>query len=545
MAQRGRRRPGAQLTTPPSDGWVKSERQLDREAARRSAAMRAALVASVSTAVLFGVFVVAIVSSPGWPTVRDVFFNWGDARAAFPDVASGFWVNVKLFMIAEPLILVLALAVAVVRVGRSPLLFPLRLLATVYTDVFRGVPTLLVVYLTVFGIPALQLNGLPTDKIVFGGVGADPQLRAYVAEVLRAGIESVSPKPAVGRTVVGTVQRANAALRGDPASGTPGDAAAPQRLRLASKGHRVARQRGRRRVTARGGTDRAHQVRVYAIPRHSRLLPRADDSVGPVHGLAGTTNAPQADRGRYNVSEVRLDGVWKAYGDHVVLGGIDLTVDSHTVVTLIGSSDSGKSTMLRCMNLLDTVDDGVITLGGDDITDPRVDPDQVRQRIGMVFQQFNLFPHMTVLDNLTLAPRRVQKMTRAAATDKAMTLLNRVGLQDKAESYPDRLSGGQQQRAALARSLMTDPEVMLLDEVTSALDPELVGEVLDMIRGLKDGGMTLVMATHEMAFAREVSDQVCFLDKGVIVERGTPEQFFADPQTDRTRQFLRRVMTTG
>jgi polar amino acid transport system ATP-binding protein len=243
------------------------------------------------------------------------------------------------------------------------------------------------------------------------------------------------------------------------------------------------------------------------------------------------------------MTEVRLDGVWKAYGTHVVLRGIDLTVKSHSVVTLIGSSGSGKSTILRCMNLLDTVDDGVITLDGEEITDPRVNPDRVRQRIGMVFQQFNLFPHMTVLDNLTLAPRRVQKSRRSDAEDKAVALLARVGLRDKADSYPDRLSGGQQQRAALARALMTDPEVVLLDEITSALDPELVGEVLDMIRDLKAGGMTLVMATHEMAFAREVSDQVCFLDQGVIFERGGPEQIFGAPQAERTRQFLRRVMS--
>jgi polar amino acid transport system ATP-binding protein len=245
------------------------------------------------------------------------------------------------------------------------------------------------------------------------------------------------------------------------------------------------------------------------------------------------------------MSEVRLAGVWKTYGDHAVLRGVDLLVESHTVVTLIGSSGSGKSTILRCIDLLDTVDDGVILLGGDDITDPRVDADKVRQRIGIVFQQFNLFPHMTVLDNLTLAPRRVQRRKADEARDKAMTLLARVGLADKATSYPDRLSGGQQQRAALARSLMTDPEVMLLDEVTSALDPELVGEVLDMVRDLKSGGMTLVMATHEMAFAREVSDQVCFLDRGVIAERGAPEQIFDDPRNNRTRQFLSRVMTRG
>ncbi len=241
------------------------------------------------------------------------------------------------------------------------------------------------------------------------------------------------------------------------------------------------------------------------------------------------------------MSSVSLDGVWKAFDDHVVLRGIDLEVDSHSVASLIGSSGSGKSTLLRCINLLDTVDDGTIRLGDEDITDPKVDPDKVRKRVGMVFQQFNLFPHMTVRDNLTLAPRRVHGVARAAAEEKAAALLARVGLSDKASSYPDRLSGGQQQRAALARSLMTDPEVILLDEITSALDPELVGEVLDIIRDLKSGGMTMIMATHEMAFAREVSDQVCFLDQGRIIERGTPDQVLGNPQVERTRAFLRRV----
>jgi polar amino acid transport system ATP-binding protein len=242
------------------------------------------------------------------------------------------------------------------------------------------------------------------------------------------------------------------------------------------------------------------------------------------------------------MSSVTLEGVWKAFDEHVVLRGIDLEIDSDSVVSLIGSSGSGKSTLLRCINLLDTVDDGTIRLAGEDITDPKVDPDKVRKRVGMVFQQFNLFPHMTVMENLTLAPRRVHGIARAAAEEKATALLARVGLSDKATSYPDRLSGGQQQRAALARSLMTDPEVILLDEITSALDPELVGEVLDIIRDLKTGGMTMIMATHEMAFAREVSDQVCFLDQGRIIERGTPDQVLDRPREERTRAFLSKVL---
>jgi polar amino acid transport system ATP-binding protein len=242
------------------------------------------------------------------------------------------------------------------------------------------------------------------------------------------------------------------------------------------------------------------------------------------------------------MTAVRLQGVYKQYGDRVVLKGIDLEVRPHDVVALIGSSGSGKSTLLRCVNLLERVDDGQIWLGDDDITEISVKPDRVRRRIGMVFQSFNLFPHLTVLQNVTLAARKVHGMGRAMANDKATELLDRFGLEGRGSSYPDRLSGGQQQRVAFARSLMTDPEVLLLDEVTSALDPELVGDVLEIIRSLKAGGMTMVMASHEMQFCREVADQVCFLDAGRILERGSPSQVFTHPREARTREFLHRVL---
>jgi len=238
---------------------------------------------------------------------------------------------------------------------------------------------------------------------------------------------------------------------------------------------------------------------------------------------------------------LRVSGLRKAYGDKVVLRDLDLDVEPHDVVCLIGASGSGKSTLLRCLNLLETTDDGTIEFAGEDITDPRVDARAVRSRMGLVFQAYNLFPHMTVLDNLTLAPRKVHGLSRAEAESRARDLLDRFGLADKAAEHPDRLSGGQQQRAALARALVTDPSLVLLDEVTSALDPELVGEVLDIVRDLAQGGMTMVLATHEMAFAREVASRVCFLDGGVILEQGPPEQIFAAPAHERTGQFLRRV----
>jgi len=241
-----------------------------------------------------------------------------------------------------------------------------------------------------------------------------------------------------------------------------------------------------------------------------------------------------------SVSHVR-----KVFGASVVLDDLSLDVGEHQVVALIGASGSGKSTLLRCVNLLTEIDDGTIRLDGEDITDPRADPDKVRQRIGMVFQSFNLFPHMTVLGNITLAPTRVHKRAAAEARDKAMEWLARVGLADKADSYPDRLSGGQQQRVAIVRALVNNPRLLLLDEVTSALDPELVGEVLTMIRDLKADGMTMVLATHEMGFAKQIADQVVFLDGGRVLESGPPEQVLGDPTEPRTRQFLARIIEAG
>ena len=226
-----------------------------------------------------------------------------------------------------------------------------------------------------------------------------------------------------------------------------------------------------------------------------------------------------------------------------MLRGLDLDVHLHQAVVLIGASGSGKSTLLRCINGLETVDAGTITLDGDvTVTDPNVDLDKVRRRVGIVFQSYNLFPHMTVIDNVTLSPRKVAKIPVAQARVEAMDLLERLGLAAKADEYPDRLSGGQAQRVAIARALAMQPELMLFDEITSALDPLLVGEVLDAVRELKLGGLTIVMATHEMGFAREVADRVCFLHEGIVLEQGPPEQVFAAPEHAQTRDFLARVL---
>jgi polar amino acid transport system ATP-binding protein len=240
-----------------------------------------------------------------------------------------------------------------------------------------------------------------------------------------------------------------------------------------------------------------------------------------------------------------LEDVHKSFGKHEVLKGIDLELAPHEVVCLIGASGSGKSTLLRCVNLLEPIDAGRIALGGDEITARGVKVDRVRRRIGIVFQAFNLFPHMTVLRNVTLGPRQALGKPRAEAEAEALELLARFGLADRAGDYPDRLSGGQQQRVAIVRALAMQPELMLLDEVTSALDPELVAEVLSVIRELAEGGMTMLIATHEMSFARDIASRVCFLDEGVILEEGDPEQIFSAPREPRTQQFLQRIVAAG
>jgi len=242
---------------------------------------------------------------------------------------------------------------------------------------------------------------------------------------------------------------------------------------------------------------------------------------------------------------MRIEGLHKSFGQLEVLRGIDLTVAEHEVVCLIGASGSGKSTLLRCINLLEEIDSGRIWIEGVEITGKGVNVDRVRRRIGIVFQAFNLFPHMTVLRNVTLAPRKVLKMSAADAEARGMELLTRFGLADKAAEYPDRLSGGQQQRAAIVRALAMKPDILLLDEITAALDPELVAEVLDVIRELASEGMTLVIATHEMGFARDVADRVCFLDTGVILEQGPPSVMLSTPSEERTQRFLQRVIRAG
>jgi polar amino acid transport system ATP-binding protein len=242
---------------------------------------------------------------------------------------------------------------------------------------------------------------------------------------------------------------------------------------------------------------------------------------------------------------LEINNVQKAFGINQVLRGVDLHVDEHQVVCLIGPSGCGKSTLLRCINALETIQGGEITIDGDRVSGPGVDVNALREDVGIVFQSFNLFPHMSVMQNITLAPTKVKGIPRAVAEQTAMTLLKRIGLDQKANEYPDRLSGGQQQRVAIARALAMNPRVMLLDEITSALDPELVSEVLNIVRDLAAEGMTMLLATHEMGFAREVSSKVCFLFEGRVHEEGPPEQIFGDPKEERTRAFLRSIVEAG
>ena len=245
------------------------------------------------------------------------------------------------------------------------------------------------------------------------------------------------------------------------------------------------------------------------------------------------------------MSVLELAAVHKSFGRNEVLRGVDLEVAEHEVVCLIGASGSGKSTLLRCINLLERVEEGEIVVDGQLVTNGKVDVNALRRKIGIVFQAYNLFPHMTVLQNVSLGPRKVRGLDRQQTRATAMELLVRIGLEDKADEYPDRLSGGQQQRVAIARALAMNPKVLLLDEITSALDPQLVSEVLNLVRSLTEVGMTMIIATHEMSFAREVSDKVCFLDAGVICEQGPPDQIFSNPAEPRTREFLKRIIEAG
>jgi polar amino acid transport system ATP-binding protein len=275
------------------------------------------------------------------------------------------------------------------------------------------------------------------------------------------------------------------------------------------------------------------------------LVDQAGSVGAPGTSTRGTSVAQRAGSAALGGEVLRIEGLHKSFDKLEVLRGIDLSLAEHEVVCLIGASGSGKSTLLRCINLLEPVDEGRIFIEGEEITAEGVDVNRIRRRVGIVFQSFNLFPHMSVLDNVSLAPRKVLRLPRAEAERRATELLQRIGLAEKRGEFPDRLSGGQQQRVAIARALAMQPDILLLDEITSALDPALIGEVLNLVRELAAGGMTMVLATHEMGFAREIANRVVFLDEGRILEQGPPERIFSAPTEPRTQEFLRRIIEAG
>ena len=517
------------------------------EIARREA-RRSNLIGAVSTVVVFTALFLIITNAPGWNQVRQTFFSWSDFTASFPQIFSGFWKNVQVFLIAEVLILVFALTLAVLRNSRSPLLLPLRILATSYVDIIRGIPTIILLYLLGFGMPALRLGWVPSSQFFWAITTLVVSYSAYVAEVYRAGLESVHESRARRRPLTGSQLVPDHALGGSPPGGETGHPTSAKRLRSPAEGLRPPGPAGHPGGVP-GVTDlRGQDLQLHRLPGLGVPLPDPDHPPGPLHRLADRA-APPAHGGnddRMTTPRLQIENLWKSFGDLTVLADVDLTVADHAVVCVIGASGSGKSTLLRCVNLLEDIDDGRILLSGDEISDPeRKDVDSIRRRIGIVFQSFNLFPHLPVMDNITLAPVRVLGEHRSQAEDRARELLDRFGLADKANDYPDRLSGGQQQRVAIIRALAMQPELMLLDEVTSALDPVLVGEVLDIIRELKESGMTMLIATHEMGFARETADRVAFLHQGRVWEEAEPSQLFSHPQHPETQDFLARIVQAG
>ena len=399
------------------------------------------------------------------------------------------------------------------------------------------------------GIPALNLQGVPDSRLFWAWFALVVSYTAYVTEVLRAGFESVHPSQRAAASALGLGQLASLRY-----------VVVPQAVRTVIPpllNDFISLQKDTALVGLVGVVEvfKAAQIEMGKEFNFTALVVAAAFYVAltvPLSRYADWMSARQRRRSRASGGDrvtveappsvsLRVDAVHKAFGDNAVLRGVELEVGNHEVVTLIGASGSGKSTLLRCIDLLEPIDAGAILLDGVDISWPGFDANEVRRKVGIVFQSYNLFPHLSVLANVTLAPRKVLKESKSDAEQRGRDLLQRFGLADKADDYPDRLSGGQQQRVAIVRALAMEPKIMLFDEITSALDPELVGEVLDVIRELKDAGLTMVLATHEMAFAREIATRVAFLDAGTVVELGPPEQVFDNPARERTRQFLARV----
>ncbi len=520
-----------------------SPRRLEREAAKRRKARRGAAIAALSSVIVIGGLLALVLTSSGWPEVRETFFSWSEFKSSFGEVLDGFWLDVKVFIGVEAAVLVIALALALVRISLTPGLFPVRILTTVFVDVSRGIPTILLVYLIGFGIPALQIVKPAPDPVILGAIALTISYCGYVSEVYRAGIRSVHRGQHDAALAVGLTHSQAMRLVILPQAIRRVAPPLLERLRRAAEGRGADLDPRPDRGLPRRPDHPGRELQLHAADRGGAALPGGDRAAGPLRRPDGRPGGGGAVSGGGPVLEIK--GVTKAFGERQVLRGIDLTVSEHEAVALIGASGSGKSTLLRCIDLLEEIDDGDVLLDGEVITDPAVDPVAVRRRLGFVFQAYNLFPHMTALQNVMIGERRAHGASKDEADERGRALLARFGLEGREHDKPDNLSGGQQQRIAIARAFAGRPRALLLDEVTSALDPELVGEVLAAVRDLKAEGMTMVIATHEMSFAREVADEVAFLHDGRLLEQGPPERLLEHPERDETRRFLGRLLAAG
>src|SRR5215212_7331383 len=450
------------------------------------------------------------------------YFDFDVMRENFSDVLDAFWTTVQLALISAVLALLLGLILALLRAAPGRRMLPVRGLAIAYIDLFRGVPLLLLV--------RRPFDRADLRRVLRRGVSRRPRSRA-------AG-------PERGRPLAWNEPYGRPAARHRAAGHPEGDPADAERLHRVDEGH-VARP-GHRRGRGGQGRTRGPGGDVQQLRSDARGGPvRPCDDPPRTHRRPPDLATADAHPARRAVTEavIRLEGVHKRFGDLHVLRGIDLVVPAGSVVCVIGPSGSGKSTLLRCINLLEPIDSGRVVFEGKDITtSSRKELEVVRRGIGMVFQQFNLFPHKSVIENVSLAQRTVLNRSAEEARARSESMLERVGLSDKLEEYPERLSGGQQQRVAIARALAMDPHVMLFDEVTSALDPELIKEVLDVMRELANEGMTMIVVTHEIGFARDVANDVVFMDEGVIVEKGPVRRVIDAPREQRTKRFLGLVL---
>jgi His/Glu/Gln/Arg/opine family amino acid ABC transporter permease subunit len=524
-----------------------SQAENDRRDHRKAQRKRSVWISLASTLAFAVIVWFGLIATPGWERVEQSFFNWDVAVASFPRVIDGLLLNLRVLVAAAILVLFFGLLLAIIRTLKSPVFFPLRVLSKGYVDLFRGLPLIIVLYLVGFGIPGLRLEFLgriPAE--VLGIVALTITYSAYVSEVFRAGIESVHSSQRLAARSLGLSYSKSMRL-----------VVLPQAVRKVVPplmNDFIALQKDVGLISVLGAIDavRGAQIEVakfanftpyvvagllfvlLAIP--TIRLGRQD--FGEIHCPRTAGSHTVID---WNRPRLKVVGLKKFYGDRRVINGVDLEVFPGQIVALIGSSGSGKSTLLRCVNQIEDLTDGQIFLDGEEVSAPGVNQDLIRAQIGLVFQSFNLFTHLSILNNITLALRHVKKMDKDAANKLAQSWLARIGLGDRGDSYPDKISGGQQQRAAIIRAVAMEPKVLLLDEVTSALDPELVGEVLDLIRELKSGGTTILMATHELSFAREVADWVIFLEQGQIYEQGEAKDFFEKASKPRTIEFLSRM----